>query len=425
MIKLIISAVFFIVVILSECRFVYAQDNFSVGGQYRARTEFRNGYRTLTADSLNPAFFIGQRSRVVFDYKKDNISFYTSIQDSRTWGDEEQRKDLGGLQVNEVWLELLLMDDLALKMGRQEIAYDDHRLLGNLDWGNLSLSHDALVLKYSNKDKGFSFHAGGGFNQVGEPIFGTDYNLKNYKVLAFAWLKKELPDMYSNVTFIGIMNGLPSVDSSSKSLKSGFTLGPIYKYENKGVKALIGGYYQTGLTDNNRSISAFMVNMYGEYRNSDLSVGVGLDYMTGNANNTPANEQHGFTTLYATNHKFYGYMDYFITFPTDTRQQGFTDLYLRFGVNPVTNVTTTVDVHSFGLANELNLGSATVKKHLGVEVDFLVDYKPSKIINLQFGYSMMFANSNMELLKGGSSSNYNGWAFLMLKVSPTFFTTAL
>jgi hypothetical protein len=34
---------------------------------------------------------------------------------------------------------------------------------------------------------------------------------------------------------------------------------------------------------------------------------------------------------------------------------------------------------------------------------------------------MMFATRNMELIKGGNKNNYNGWAFIMLKVSPTLF----
>lgn len=425
MIKLIVFTLVLTVFIFSNNSVIYGQDNFSIGAQYRVRPEIRNGYKTLTADTAHTAFFVGQRARLLFDYKKDDISFFSSIQDSRTWGDEEQRKDNAGLQVNELWLELSVMDGFTLKMGRQELVYDDHRLLGNLDWANLTISHDALLLKYTNKEKGFNFHVGAAFNQVGEPLFETNYTLKNYKFLTFAWLKKELPDINSSVTFTGVMNGLTSIDSSSKSLKSSYTFGPLYKYEGEAAKANIGAYYQTGSTDNNKDIQAFMINAYGEYRNSDLLIGIGLDYLSGNANSTASNEMHCFSTLYATNHKFYGYMDYFTAIPTDTKQHGLSDVYVRLGVIPATNLSATVDIHSFGLANELTIGSTTIEKNLGMEVDFLTEYKPSKIINLQFGYSMMFATHNMELLKGGNKSNFNGWAFLMLKVSPTFFTTKL
>ena len=64
----------------------------------------------------------------------------------------------------------------------------------------------------------------------------------------------------------------------------------------------------------------------------------------------------------------------------------------------------------------------TTNKSLGKEFDALVEYKPSAIMNLQMGYSMMFATKNIELIKGGNKSNYNGWVFVMIKVSPTFFT---
>lgn len=422
MIKLIIFTLVLTLFIFSNNSIIYGQDNFSIGAQYRVRPEIRNGYKILAADSAHAAFFTGQRTRLLFDYKKEDISFFSSIQDSRTWGDEEQKKDIAGLQVNELWLELTVMEELALKIGRQELVYDDHRLLGNLDWANLTISHDALLLKYTNKEKGFNFHVGAAYNQVGEPLFETNYSLKNYKFLSFLWLKKEMPEMNSSITFTGVMNGLTSIDTVSKSLKSSFTFGPLYKYEEKTIKAIVGAYYQTGSTDNNKDISAFMINTYGEYRTSDLSVGLGFDYLSGNANDTPTSEMHSFSTLYATNHKFYGYMDYFTAIPSDTKQRGLSDMYLRLGVIPITNVSTTVDLHSFGLTNELNLGQVTIEKNLGMEVDFLMEYKPSKIINLQFGYSMMFATNNMEMLKGGNKNNYNGWAFLMLKVSPTFFT---
>src|SRR6186713_14072 len=96
---------------------------FKISGQYRIRPEYRKGYKVLAADTSKAAFFIGQRARLIFDYKKDKISFYSSIQDSRTWGDEEQRKDIGELQVNELWLEIALPEGFSVKMGRQELAY--------------------------------------------------------------------------------------------------------------------------------------------------------------------------------------------------------------------------------------------------------------------------------------------------------------
>src|SRR4051812_19881400 len=86
-----------------------AQENyFKISGQYRMRPEFRHGYKTLATDTSKAAFFITQRTRLVFEYKKDYITVYSSIQDIRTWGDEEPQKDIPGLSVNELWIQLAL-----------------------------------------------------------------------------------------------------------------------------------------------------------------------------------------------------------------------------------------------------------------------------------------------------------------------------
>ncbi len=219
-----------IIVLMLSSIFVinsFSQENyFKISAQYRARAELRNGYRTLVNDSSKTAFFISQRARLMCEYNKDNIQFFTSIQDARTWGDEELKKDLAGLQVNELWVELNLKQGFALKMGRQELAYDDHRLLGNLDWANLTISHDALLLKYTDDKKKFKWHLGGAYNQFGEPVFGTVYSLKNYKALGFSWVKKEFNKGHT-LSGMLVVNGMNSTVTTSSKMKATFTLGPL------------------------------------------------------------------------------------------------------------------------------------------------------------------------------------------------------
>ena len=168
-----------------------------------------------------------------------------------------------------------------------------------------------------------------------------------------------------------------------------------------------------------------MINAYGELHNKKIFAGIGLDYLSGNSDKTSSTHSRSFSTLYATNHKFYGFMDYFINIPADTKQRGLIDPYLRIGLVPSKKLKTTLDVHHFYLANENNSGINKIKRSLGDELDLLLDYQPSAIINFQLGYSMMFATKNMELIKGGNKNNYNGWAFAMLKISPTFFSHEL
>lgn len=396
-------------------------DYIKISGQYRVRPEYRNGYRTLAYDTTSGESFFGQRTRLIVDYRKNKIAFFTSVQDSRTWGDEEQRKDIGGLQLNEVWLELALPQGFSLKMGRQELAYDDHRILGNLDWANLTISHDALLVKYANKKKDFYWHIGGAYNQSGEPLFGAKYNLKNYKHLGFSWLRKDLTKIHSSLNAMAVLNGMVPTDTFRKAANTSYTFGSIYNFSNNGWKAIVGAYYQTGKTDNNLDINAYMLNGYVEYRKKMLYGGIGADMLSGNSDNTPATESNNFSTLYATNHKFYGYMDYFLIIPTDAKQRGVMDMYVRLGVVPKKEFSFTMDVHSFSLANPNNIATKKISRELGQEIDLLFDYKPTPVFSLQAGYCMMFATKNMELIKGGNADNYNGWAYVMLKVSPTLF----
>ncbi len=396
------------------------ESNFSISGQYRVRTELRHGFRTLAADTSKAAFFIAQRARVIFDYKNEKLTTKISIQDSRTWGDEEQKKDLAGLQVNELWVQLALSKAFALKMGRQELVYDDQRLLGNLDWGNSTISHDALLLKYENKEKQLQVHIGGAFNQSGEPLFGTKYPLKNYKVLGLAWLRKEI-NKQNTISVIAILNGLNITVPVSTSIKTSSTIGPLYNFHHNGWKLVLGGYYQTGKTENNLKLNAAMLNAYAEKAIKKVSFGIGADYLSGNSDATKINESHNFSTLYPTNHKFYGAMDYFLSFPADTKGRGLTDAYLRFKANTSDKLTLGVDLHNFSLAHTYYNGLTLINKSLGTEVDLTSDYTIAPDINFQAGYSMLFATKNMEALKGGNKNSTNYWAFAMLKVNPVFF----
>ncbi len=151
---------------------------FSLTGQIRTRTEFRNGTGTLMPQTNKAAFFTSQRSRLTFNYKWNRIIFQTSLQDVRVWGQDASSISLADgskLAVHEAWAEIALankkdtsfkksaVDYFAIKIGRQELLYDDSRLLGNLDWLQQARRHDAIVFKLLNK--GWQLDLGAAFNQ--------------------------------------------------------------------------------------------------------------------------------------------------------------------------------------------------------------------------------------------------------------------
>ena len=155
-----------------------AKGQLSVTGQLRTRTEFRDGSGTLRLKINSPSIFTSQRSRLTFNYKTSRVIFQTSLQDIRVWGQDAStisNADGSKLGVHEAWAEIILanikdtsfkhsaVDYFAVKAGRQELLYDDSRLLGNLDWLQQARRHDAIVFNLLNR--GWQFDLGAAFNQ--------------------------------------------------------------------------------------------------------------------------------------------------------------------------------------------------------------------------------------------------------------------
>jgi hypothetical protein len=173
------------VIIVASLSMHEAQAQFSVDGQLIQRAEYRNGFGRLIEEGEEAAKFIAQRARVNAQYETEKFKFFVSVQDIRTWGNTPQVKLTDGfLSVHEAWAETDLSENLSVKLGRQELNYDNFRFLGNLDWALQARAHDFALVKY---EKGaMKLHAGGGYNQEGQRLTGTLYTISNqYKSAQF------------------------------------------------------------------------------------------------------------------------------------------------------------------------------------------------------------------------------------------------
>ena len=59
-----------------------------VSGEVRTRTEFRDGVGALKLNGNSSSFFTSQRTRLSLDYKINHVTFHTTIQDTRVWGQD-------------------------------------------------------------------------------------------------------------------------------------------------------------------------------------------------------------------------------------------------------------------------------------------------------------------------------------------------
>jgi hypothetical protein len=428
---------------------------FTVSGQLRTRTEYRNGQGTLTVKDTVPAFFTSQRTRLNFGYSGYRFKVYASVQDVRVWGQDGSSINRytvdanDGFMVHEAWGEISLVDtgrtlkNITLKVGRQELVYDDVRLLGNLDWLQQARRHDAALIKLEHK--GWMFHIGGAFNQNKELRANTVYQpvaagypastngmTSMYKYMQFLYVGKKLHfgnasfllfrDQFSKFHFAeaDVNHTTPLYEGSTWSRH---TVGAnLFGTAFRKLTFALSAFYQGGQYRDGTELSEYLFSASGSYAiGRKFSIGPGIDLTSGNDGSDNTKKNQRFDPLYGTPHKFWGYMDYFYV-ADGFGSGGLTDLYLKAKFKPKDNLTLSLDAHRFALSDKLpNEGGNSFEKFLGTELDLVLNYGLTKIVNIEAGYSQMYASETMIKVKGVKNANdFADWAYLMISIKPEF-----
>ncbi|MDO8366229.1 MAG: alginate export family protein [Saprospiraceae bacterium] len=403
-----------------------AQQIFDLSAQLIARPEMRRGYQTLPPPGADAAFFISQRTRLNAAFSNEKIKVGISLQDVRVWGDEPQSSDIASFGLYEGWAEVGFGKNAAFKVGRQELVYDDQRLFGNDDWLGQGRSHDAAVLKL--KIKKDALHLGAAFNQTDASQFGHSDPIGNYTTLGWLWYNRKFNQEKFELSFYAVSDGF-AADSSLNSSKLRFqgTVGPSLQFRSGKLKAKTALFGQFGKDAFDKKIAAFFAAASLEYAITEkYSASIGYEYVSGNnLVSTPAEETHQFNTLYGTNHKFYGYMDYFLNLPKDTKGGGLQDAFVKFMYNPSTRTDLALDVHYFLLANKVKSEkNGLTDLPLGTELDLTATHQVNKYTKAQFGFSVMLGQDALETLDkvpGGLASEIGTWGYFMLIVNPSLF----
>ncbi|WP_310994022.1 alginate export family protein [Aequorivita marina] len=397
---------------------VYSQ--FTVDAQLRPRFEYRHGYKTLFPNNTEPAAFVSQRTRLNFRYKTENLEVYLSPQDVRVWGDVPQlnASDKNGISLHQAWAEIVLVPELSLKVGRQEIIYDDQRFLGNVGWAQQGRSHDAAVIKYEPKT--IKLHLGGAFNQDGESLAGNILTTNTYKSLQYLWLHKDWNQF--SASFLFLNNGLQYIDEDALKNETRYsqTAGMHLNAEADRFNFNANLYYQFGKDISNNSLNAYLFSLEALYSASEnLSLGLGGELQSGNKYGAPSNgENKAFNPLYGTNHKFNGYMDYFYV-GNHFNNVGLMDLHgnIKYSLTQKANIN--LGVHQFFAAETIR---EVDSKDLGFELDFVTSLQINDFVDVKAGYSQFFASEATEILKNNFDGNSNNWAWVMLNIDPVIFT---
>ncbi len=402
---------------------------FQLNGELRPRLEYRDGYKSPVDSSSDPAMFVTQRTRLNALYTKDDLKVGISLQDIRVWGSQSQQNLSDGLlSVNEAWFEYNMTKKFSLKAGRQQLVYNDHRIFGNSDWNTQGRSHDLMLLKY--KDSTWTFHTGFAFNQNKEQLSTTLYTVTNsYKAMQYFWLNKKINKV--DASFLFVNNGIQS-PLSNTSIRYNQVSGVHFEYNTDKTWMMLKGYYQSGDDGvTKKQLNAFLAGVEFMYKlNPEFSLAAGYEFLSGQSQTDTTSayreQLHNFFPLYGTGHKFSGYMDYFYA-GSSHGGVGLQDIYLRIKYQNEKFFVYLEPHYFIAAADVLDVEELSksgqyksMQSALGTELDLSLGYIPSKTINFKLGYSQMFGNSTLELLKGGDTGKTNNWAYFMITVKPEF-----
>ena len=476
------------------------QAQLTISAQIRARGEYRAGYGSLVPKDLiagnndtSAAGFISQRTRLNFLYKFEKIAMGLAIQDVRVWGQDASTissADGSKLGVHEAWAEAILSDSLGLsvKFGRQELLYDDSRLLGNLDWLQQARRHDAAVFKLNKM--GWQVDLGLAFNQTTDAVntYNTFYTAGNtpayitvkgtavtipsgfvptaslggapvlasnvstnganqmYKTMQYLYASKTVGKTKISALFFkddfekfrtdSLSSGTEKVYGRRYDVagsNSRVTFGAMAVGTAKKFSYSVGAYFQTGTDRDGKDLTAYNIFGYVGYTAGKMTVGLGYELLSGNDPNTVATENHRFDPLYGTPHKFWGYMDYWYA-GAGSPVAGLSNPYLKLKYAATPKFSIALDVHNFSIANDFankvsdGTGSTLLDKNMGYETDLVFNYAMSKSAIFELGYCTMFGNNSLEVVKMntiGKAEQTATWAYLMVTIKPELFKTEM
>jgi hypothetical protein len=284
--------------------------------------------------------------------------------------------------------------NIALKFGRMEVAYGPQRLIGSVGWHNIGRSFDGLILSFYGKKYKLDL-----FNlKEVEMLEIGDEGDKNVMGLYgdFKLIKGETTQLFF------IWQKMDDTDQLSRYTAGFYAKGNSGAFRHELEFALQGG--KIGGMD----ISAFMAAANFGYTfkgNLAPDVAFGVDYLSGD-DDPGSGKYKVFDTLYATNHKYYGFMDYFLNIPAHTFGLGLMDIHATLSIKPSTKISLALKYHNFQSAKE----SVVNSKNFGNEFDLTVKMKYNKTLTFVAGASF-FAPG--EVFKAVSREDSASWFYLM------------
>jgi Alginate export len=363
------------------------------------RSRFEMNGKDFDADTdLNNYTLMRTRLGLTFKPMENTMAFF-QVQDSRVWGEETSTLGDGSadaFDVHQAYFKIkkLFGANIALKLGRMEVVYGPQRLMGSVGWHNIGRSFDGVILSfYGEKYKVDLFNL-----KERERLEIGDDGDKNVIGLYgdFKLFKGETTQLYF------IWQKLDETDDLSRFTAGFYAKGKTGGFRHELEFALQGGKIA------GEDISAFMAAANFGYTfkgNLAPDFAFGVDYLSGDDDNNDG-KYKVFDTLYATNHKYYGFMDYFLNLPVHTFGLGLMDIHATLAIKPSAKTALALKYHNFQSAKD----SVVNSKNFGSEFDLTFKLKYSKTLTFVAGASLFTPG---DVFKAAGREDSGNWFYLM------------
>ncbi|MCX8106403.1 MAG: alginate export family protein [Ignavibacterium album] len=391
----------------------FAQDlnGWKLSGQVQLRSEvdgrdFSNRTHPLTFTSLRTRLG-GEKTFA------DKVNFFVQFQDSRVFGEEGSPTTYtANVDLYQGYIKLIKPFDLDFNVqaGRFAMVYGTERFFGASNWSYIGRSFDGVLFSVMpdcwNLDL-FALTLNESVSYINNPS-PTLYPYPQQETPSqsiYGFYKKNKITDASKFDLVGYYeidrtDVLP--DTNAIEL---LTIGGTYWGSYGDFSTVVEAAYQLG-NRGVRDVNAYMFSLSGNYKTGITTIGLGADILSGNDPNKP-DKANAYLPSYGTNHKFYGYMDYF---PSNAFGLGLNDFYFKTSINPTdSKFSFAADVHHFMSNQETSDGKST----LGQEIDLTVIYKFAQGTNITWGGSLFFPGDIMKVLYS-PREDAAFWTYLMI-----------
>jgi hypothetical protein len=379
------------------------------GGELRPRFEVRHPVvRDWTTVELRDFVSMRTRGSMMVTLPRD-VRALVQLQDVREWGADPNTMAVQapGLDLHQGWIELghEAQANLSVRVGRQELAYGGERLIGAVNWAQQGRSFNGVRLR--------ARPAGA------VAVDGLVMPIADRDLLGPQGGKAGLYGLYGTFDVAGGLDAYalynnqdlrtPQQDVVAFTYTDQVTVGGRWASGHQGFAWRVEGALQQG-TRRDRDVSAYLLAArVGRSLTDRASVHLWYDHLSGG--DPDDTTIRVFDTLFATNHKFYGFMDLFTDIPRHTAGRGLQNMAVKGSYRLMDNVQLGLDAHAFRLAEASGVDSG----RLGEELDLTIGWGYAPGVALTGGASYFLAGDAWSAVLGHPDRNIV-WAYLMLGV---------